>query len=135
MRLSLHKRIHRLFKMSTPNPSRPCKENLGIQVWWHMSQNIEAGRLWVQGWPVVYSKTIAQKTGDEHIKKKLSNFLWEAESMCMFCPTGAVLSDPSAADLLRKKTLLFQSSKQGGHSDKRVYTRLLFKRKLMQSIN
>lgn len=108
-----------------------------------MPQNVEAGGLWVQGWPVVYSKTMAQKTGDEHTKKKLSHFLWEAESICipatvspcMLCPTGAVLSDSSAADLLRKKTLLFQSSRQDGHSGKRVYTRLPFKRKLMQSIN
>lgn len=39
-----------------------------------MPLNVEAG-LWVQGWPVVYSKTMAQKTGDDHIKKKLRNFL------------------------------------------------------------
>lgn len=64
-----------------------------------MPLNVEVGGLWVQGWPVVYSKTMAQKTGDDHIKKKLRNFLWEAGSICtlatvsvcMFCPPGAVL--------------------------------------------
>lgn len=75
-----------------------------------MPLNVEAGGLWVQGWPVVYSKTMPQKTGDDHVKKKLRNFLWEAGSICtpatvsvcMFCPTGAVLRDPCAAGLLKE---------------------------------
>jgi hypothetical protein len=32
-----------------------------------MPQKVEAGGLCVKGWPVVYSKTMAQKTGDKNI--------------------------------------------------------------------
>lgn len=64
-----------------------------------MPLNVEAGGLlWVQGWPVVYSKTMAQKLVMTTLKK-LRSFLWEAGSICtlatvsvcMFCPPGAVL--------------------------------------------